>query len=148
MRQWDQAVNGFSLCLTFRLSTGPEESPSKATQKLYDLITFYCRMYLQRDSCRKFCLRSCAQSCNIFVYKYIYIVLLLFFDHDFIIFVLLPCSSYFVPGSVGCTHLLVALLFTPSLLFGFHLPFKLLQLEGFECFILVFFSIRVMQYGT
>lgn len=68
------SVRGFSLCLTFRLSTGPAESPTRTTQKLYDLVTLlYSRMYLQKDSWRKFCLRICVQSRYMFVYIHIYI---------------------------------------------------------------------------
>lgn len=111
-----QSVKGFSLCLTFRLSTDPEESPTKTTQELYDLIPLlYCRMYLQKHSWGQFSLSSCVQCCNTFIYIYICIVLLLVLTTTFNYFVILHCSSCFLRSSVGCTNLMVTLIFSPLL---------------------------------
>lgn len=64
-----QSVKGFSPCLTLRLSTDPEESPSKTTQVLYNFIPLlYCRMYLPKHSWGQFSLKSCVRCCTMFIY--------------------------------------------------------------------------------
>lgn len=114
------SVKGISSCLTFRLSSDPEESPSKTTQELYDLILLlYCKMYLQKHSWGQFNLRSCIQ-CNsmfIYIYIYMYIVLLLVLTTSFNYFVILHHRSYFVPSSAGCTQLICSLLLSLRLSF-------------------------------